>query len=97
MTPLLMAPQDVIDRAFASIARWKGEHRSDGVTVHYLEAWEEILAQGLDVVMETIVSSSAEACELRQNTPFAGVLDDATRRQVLKTFREHWNSEHRAA
>lgn len=93
MTPLLMAPQEVIDRAFENITRWKSVHRSDGMTARYLNDWEHILGSGLDVVMETIVSPSPEACELRQNTPFAGVLDDTTRMQVLRTFNEHWNRE----
>ncbi|WP_340537918.1 helix-turn-helix domain-containing protein [Nocardioides sp. GXZ039] len=97
MTPLLTAPQEVIDRAFENITRWKSEHRSDGMTVRYLNDWEQILGQGLDAVMETIVSPSPEACELRQNTPFAGVLDDATRLQVLRTFKDHWNREHQPA
>lgn len=94
MTPLLTAPEDVIDRAFANIARWKREHRSDGMTVRYLSDWEQILSQGIDAVMETIVSLSPEACELRQNSPFAGVVDDTTRAQVLRTFKEHWRREH---
>lgn len=97
MAPLLTAPQEVIDRAFENITRWKSEHRSDGMTVRYLNDWEQILGQGLDAVMETIVSPSPEACELRQNTPFAGVLDDTTRLQVLRTFKDHWNREHQPA
>lgn len=97
MTPLLTAPDEVIDRALANIARWKGEHRPDGMTVGYLSEWEEILSEGLDAVLEIIVSPSPEACELRQNTPFAGVLDEATRAQVLRTFKEHWTREHQAA
>lgn len=94
MAPLMVAPEEVIDRAFDNIARWKAEHRSDGMTVRYLSGWERILSQGLDAVMEIIVSPSPEACALRQNTPFAGVLDDATRVQVLRMFNEHWNREH---
>jgi excisionase family DNA binding protein len=94
MTPLLVAPEEVIGRAFENIVCWKREHRSDGMTMRYLSDWEQILSQGLDAVMETIVSASPEACELRQNTPFAGVLDDTTRVQVLRTFKEHWNREH---
>ncbi|HWJ66932.1 MAG TPA: helix-turn-helix domain-containing protein [Nocardioides sp.] len=94
MTPLLTAPEEVIDRALDNITRWKSEHRADGMTVRYLSDWEQILSEGLDAVLETIVSPSPEACELRQNTPFAGILDDTTRAQVLRTFKEHWDREH---
>lgn len=97
MTPLMTSPQEVIDRAFENITRWKSEHRSDGMTVRYLSDWEQILRQGLDAVMETIVSPRPEACELRQNTPFVGVLDSTTREQVLRAFKEHWDREHQAA
>ena len=97
MTPLMTSPEEVLDRARANIGRWRAEHRSDGMTVRYLDAWERILDEGLEAVFDTLVSTAPEACELRQNTPFAGVLDDATRVQVLRSFKRYWEQEHEAA
>lgn len=42
-------------------------------------------------MLDTLLSPTPEACELRQNTPFAGVLDDATRVQVLRSFTHYWD------
>lgn len=97
MTPLMTSPDEVLDRARANVERWRSEHRSDGMTVRYLDAWERILDEGLDAVLDALLSAAPEACELRQNTPFAGALDDATRVQVLRSFKNYWEREHEAA
>ncbi len=97
MTPLLMSPDTVLDRARGNVARWRSEHRSDGMTVRYLDEWERVLDEGLEAVLDALTSTSPEACELRQNSPFAGVLDDQTRAQVLRSFKEHWERGHDAA
>lgn len=94
MTSLVTCPDEVLAHADDNIARWRGKHRPDGVTVRYLSTWEQILSRGLDAVLDVIVSPTPEACELRQNSPFAGVLDDATRKRVLRTFKQHWEREH---
>ncbi|GGD30600.1 transcriptional regulator [Nocardioides daphniae] len=79
-----------LHRARGNIERWRAEHRSDGMTVRYLDAWERVLDEGLEAVLDTLTSTSPEACELRQNSPFAGILDDETRVQVLRSFKKHW-------
>lgn len=97
MTPLMTSPDEVLDRARANIERWRLEHRNDGMTVRYLEAWERVLDDELEAVIDTLTSTAPEACELRQNSPFAGVLDDETRVQVLRSFKDHWVREHEVA
>lgn len=69
MTPLMTSPDEVLDRARANIERWRAEHRSDGMTVRHLDEWERTLDEGLAAVLDTLVSTAPEACELRQNTP----------------------------
>lgn len=49
---------------------------------------------GLDHVLTVLVSDTPEAAELRQNSPFTGILSEEERRRVLDSFREHWRSEH---
>lgn len=97
MTPLMTSPDEVMERARANIGRWRAEHRSDGMTVRYLDAWEQILDEGLAAVLDTLLSTAPAACELRQNTPFAGVLDDTIRAQVLRSFKGYWEQEREAA
>jgi hypothetical protein len=40
--------------------------------------------------MEVLTSTVPEAAELRQNSPFAGVLPDRERHRVLDSFAAHW-------
>jgi len=92
--PLLADPEVVLNKARENLRRWKREHRPDGMTVRYLMEWEKVLNSGLDNVVETMISTTPEANELRQNSPFAGVLADETRVRVLKSFNDHWKREH---
>ena len=90
-----MAPiHAAISKARDNLNRWTGMHRPDGMTVRYFEEWQRVLDDGLDATVDVVISPSQEARELRQNSPFAGVLPDETRLQVLRTFKDHWNREH---
>lgn len=46
-------------------------------------AWEELLGSPLPRIRRTLVQDTPEARDLRQNTPFAGVLSEPERRRVL--------------
>ena len=71
-----------------NIRRWSAMHRADGRTVEYLREWDRIVARGLEQTVGTLLSTSPRARELRQNSPFAGVLSQTERTQALRTFRE---------
>ena len=60
------------------------------MTVRNLVEWEEVLDEGLDAVLQVLTSPTVKAHELRQNSPFAGVLSEETRLQVLQAFITHW-------
>lgn len=94
---LLSRPIETLGKARDNIEKWRGSHRADGMTVRYLNEWAEIIDSGLDRVVETITSRAPHACELRQNSPFAGVLPDETRLQVVRSFNQHWSVEHQLA
>lgn len=94
---LVRDPDRVIETAERNLERWKPLHSKTGVTNAYLQKWTEVLDSGVDTIIETLTSTTEAAAELRQNTPFAGVLDDESRRQVLKSFTRHWRMEHAAA
>jgi hypothetical protein len=47
-------------------------------------------------VLETLTSSAPRSVELRQNSPFAGVLTDEERLQALESFRRHRREAHAA-
>ena len=94
LTPMLTEPEAVLGKARANLRPGNAIHRPDGMTVRYLQKWDRVLDDGVDAVVEVLISTSEEACEMRQNSPFAGVLPDETRRKVLRAFRDHWSREH---
>ncbi len=94
LTPMLAEPNAVISKARDNLDRWTGMHRPDGMTMRYFEEWNRVLDNGLDAIVDVVTSPSQEARELRQNSPFAGVLPDETRLRVLQTFKDHWRREH---
>ena len=98
LAELLTRPTNVLEKVrHNGLDRLRSAHRRDGMTAHYLDAWSGIIESGLDTVIDTLTSRTPAACDLRQNTPFAGVLPDESRRQVLHSFNPHWSSEHEAA
>lgn len=52
-----------------------------------LQEWQKLLAGPIGAVLDVLCSPSPDAADLRQNTPFAGVLTDAERSTVLAAFR----------
>lgn len=94
---LLARPSKVLGKARHNLDRWRSVHRPDGITVRHFDAWSDVIDSGLDTVIEILTSRTPKSCELRQNSPFAGVLPDETRVQVLRSFNEHWLHEHQAA
>ncbi len=91
---LVLDPDRVIAKAKANLSRLRSIHPRGGIAA-LLAEWSRILDQGVDAVFETLTSRSPRAAELRQSSPFAGVLPEATRRQVLDAFQSHWRAEHR--
>lgn len=91
---LVLDPPRVIAKARANLSRLRDTHRR-GRVASLLAEWSRILDQGVDAVFETLTSRSPRAAELRQCSPFAGVLPETTRRQALEAFQSHWRTEHR--
>lgn len=81
---LAVDPERVVTIARSNLARWRGLHRSDGRTSQALLQWERILHAGVPAVVATLTDRTERACELRQNSPFAGVLDHARRAAAVQ-------------
>jgi excisionase family DNA binding protein len=52
----------------------------------WLDEWATLLDRGPDAVLETLTSRSRRAVDLRQNSPFAGLLTEGQRGAVLAAF-----------
>lgn len=94
LTPLMAEPDAAMSKARENLRRWADMHRQDGMAMRYFKKWERVLNDGLDAVMQIMTSPAQEAREMRQNSPFAGVLPEDTRIRVLQSFKEHWSREH---
>ena len=77
----LRADPSLLDRARARVESWS----ADGtVHVHYVNAWRDVLSRPFDDVLAFIVSDGERACELRQVSPFAGILAPRDRWRILR-------------
>jgi hypothetical protein len=67
------------DTALALVRRWR---RKGSIDPRYAEAWEELLEGPLSDIRKVLEDESEKARDLRQNSPFAGVLSEAERRAI---------------
>jgi transcriptional regulator with XRE-family HTH domain len=57
----------------------------DGSAAPWLDEWDRLLKGPASAVIEVLVSHDQRARDLRQVTPFAGVLSDEERRAIYRT------------
>jgi excisionase family DNA binding protein len=86
---LVADPDSVLERAADNLRDLRLVH-ARGVVTRSLDDWGDILAAGPLRTLEALTSRELWAVELRQNSPFAGVLTADERKSVLDAFREHW-------
>lgn len=69
-----------LDAARHQIWQWRHEGKLDD---RYAEEWEQLLSRPASQVAAAIVEDSDRGAELRQSSPFAGVLSEPERRRAL--------------
>jgi excisionase family DNA binding protein len=60
---------------------------SRGQAQIWLDEWEKLVRGRINILLATLTSSSPKARELRQNSPFSGLLSDNQRNQVLDAWK----------
>jgi excisionase family DNA binding protein len=93
---LVLDPDTVMRTARDNVTRMRTVHPY-GMSAAWLARWAEILDRGVDATLDVLTSRAPSAVELRQNSPFAGVLTDDERTRALAAFRTHWRRDHTAA
>jgi hypothetical protein len=78
LAPRLRRP--VVEQAQRKLRRWQEEEKIDA---RYAQAWEEVLALPMAEIRATIAADDARGRDLRQNSPFGGMLSEAERRKIL--------------
>jgi transcriptional regulator with XRE-family HTH domain len=76
-------PQAAIEAAETNLERMRSQHpHARGL----LDEWSSILTRPVDSVVEAMIDPSMHARDLRNATPFAGVLTDVERTAVYDRF-----------
>jgi hypothetical protein len=69
----------MVDDALRLLWAWRDQNRIDP---RYVEQWEGVLRRPVADVRRIIVEDSQRGRDLRQNSPFAGMLSEAERRRI---------------
>lgn len=72
----------VIEQALDNLARWE----KSGVSRPWTEEWRVLLQAPRDTLLAFIVERSERADAMRRVSPFAGVLSNAERHRIFKSF-----------
>jgi hypothetical protein len=92
---LVSDPDGVLSKAQVNLDRLRRVH-PHGMAAVWLDRWQATLDDGTEAVLDALTSRAPLAIELRQNSPFAGVLPEPERRAVLAAFGARWRNEHAA-
>jgi len=92
---LVRQPDRVLSKTRTNLAHLQAVH-PNGAAARWLARWQVVLDSGTEAVLDALTSRTPLAIELRQNSPFAGVLTEAERRDVLAAFARYWREERAA-
>ena len=82
---LVKDPHRVISVARENLRRMKESHARGAARV-WFDEWHRLLEGDVEDLLEALTSRSPRSRELRQNSPFAGVLSEAERQKALAGF-----------
>src|SRR5665811_86634 len=94
LAELVENPEDALARVGVNLQRLRVQHPGRGMTARWLDQWQKVLDAGVDAVADVLTSQGPAALELRQNSPFAGVISEEVRSRVLASFVRHWRRDH---
>lgn len=82
---MVQDPRAVLAAAEINLRRLRWMH-PEGRDWEWLDRWDAVLDEGVEAVLETLTSSAAYAVDLREASPFAGILSERERATVLAAF-----------
>jgi excisionase family DNA binding protein len=72
---------EMVRQARQRLDQWR---RANRIQTRWVDAWNSALAMPLDDLARLISADTAESRELRQTSPFAGVLNEQERRRLVQ-------------
>jgi hypothetical protein len=79
IAPRLRRP--MVDEAQRKLRRWEDEGQVDP---RYARAWERVFAMSMPEIRKAVTADDQRGRDLRQNSPFAGLLSEPERRKILE-------------
>lgn len=83
-------PEEVLAAGRANLARMREVHGA--AAEGWLSQWEQLLAGPITAVVAVLTTDSEDCRQLRQNTPFAGVVPDQERQRLIVELRGSRNA-----
>jgi len=80
-------PDVAVASARANMRRMRKAAR--GQAQRWLDEWERLLDGPIEELLDNLTSRSPKGRELRQNSPFAGLLSSEERTEILAAWRRH--------
>lgn len=74
----------MVDEARHLVSKWRDQGKLDP---RYADQWEEVLRRPVAEIRRVIAADTPAARDLRQNSPFAGMLSEPERRKILREVR----------
>ena len=74
----------MVDDARQTLWKWRAQGKIDS---RYADQWESLLGRPIREIRRVIAEDTPKARDLRQNSPFAGVLSEPERRRILGEIR----------
>jgi hypothetical protein len=71
----------MVEEARHVLFRWRDQGRIDP---RYADRWDTLLSRPLPEIRRALVDESPESDDLRQNSPFPGMLSEPERRRILR-------------
>ena len=86
----IRADPGLLEKPRARVAEWQ---RSCTMNPKYPRAWAELLGGPLDKLIEVLLDPGEAATELRHVSPFAGIVEMATRDRIWREVKDRLESE----
>jgi|ERR1035437_3308405 hypothetical protein len=84
---LLQNPKKVMERARQRVSEWLDGEQPFAGSKAYALAWQELLNQPVNKIIDILLSDTPKARALRQTTPFAGEISEEEREEVIRVIK----------